>query len=135
MGEYVEVIKDVFEFAPDYLLRVGYSAHAIVGPDGTIYRCREDDQGAYHALGHNTDSLGIEIMVSGKHNIKSLTNAMKTKYITDNQYDALLYQCREWKKKHNITKIVRHSDISPGRKIDPGTGFPMAQFLSDLEAE
>lgn len=135
MGEYVAVSKDEYEYAPDYLMRQGLSAHALIAPNGTIYRCRQDDQGAYHALGNNTDTLGIEIMAEGKHDYSSFAHKIKTPYLTDEQYASLLWQCCEWCKLYKIKKIVRHMDLSPGRKIDPGLGFPMAQFLSDLEKE
>src|SRR5690606_28750529 len=54
-------------YAPDFLLSVGLSAHALVTPDGDIIKCREDTQGAFHAKGLNTDSLGIEFLLPG-HN-------------------------------------------------------------------
>lgn len=135
IGEYVDVGTGEFEYAPDFLQRQGLSAHGMVAPNGTVFRCRQDTEGGYHAQGFNTNSLGIEIMVAGQHDYASFARAIKTPYITNEQYAALLSQCREWCKLHRITKIVRHSDVSPGRKIDPGAGFPMAQFLSDLEKE
>lgn len=127
MAEYVGE-----EHAPDFLLRSGLSAHALVAPDGTLYRCRDDDQGAYHAKGFNQHSLGIEVLVAGRHDYSSFAKAIALHYITDAQYAAVLAQCREWLRLHDIAKVVRHSDLSPGRKIDPGAGFPWSKFLSDL---
>lgn len=127
MAEYVGE-----EHAPDFLLRSGLSAHALVAPDGTLYRCRDDDQGAYHAKGFNRHSLGIEVLVAGRHGYDSFAKAIALHYITDAQYAAVLAQCQEWLKLHDITRVVRHSDLSPGRKIDPGAGFPWGRFLSDL---
>lgn len=135
MGEYVQISDSDYEHAPDYLLKKGLSAHAMAAPDGTIYRCRPDDHGAYHALEHNTDSLGIEILVRGEHDYHSFTKAIGTHYLTDAQYAAVVWQCKEWMRKHHITKILRHSDVSPGRKIDPGAGFPWNKFLEDLKKE
>lgn len=135
MGEYIQVGESDYEHAPDYLMRQGLSAHAMAAPDGTIYRCRPDSLGAYHAREHNTDSLGIEVMVSGKHDYNSFARAIGTHYLTDAQYDAVVWQCKEWMQKHKITKILRHSDVSPGRKIDPGDGFPWDKFLEDVKTE
>jgi N-acetyl-anhydromuramyl-L-alanine amidase AmpD len=132
MAEYVEVEHGQYEHAPDFLLRSGLSAHALAAPDGIIYRCRNDEQGAYHALGFNTDSLGIEIMVAGHHNYAQFATAIAHPYLTDMQYEAVLEQCREWLRLHSITRVTRHSDISPGRKIDPGAGFPWQRFITDL---
>lgn len=132
MGEHVITGPGEAEHAPDFLLRSRLSAHALIAPDGTTYRCRADGEGAYHAKGYNTNSLGIEIMVAGRHDYSTFARALATNWVTDAQYAAALSQCREWLGLHNITRVVRHSDISPGRKIDPGAGFPWARLLEDL---
>lgn len=131
MGEYVFNGNDIV-YAPDFLLRQGLSAHALITPDGTVYRCRKDDQSAYHAKGFNTNSLGVEIMVLGRYDHTSLKREMENKYIKPEQYEALVEQCKEWLKLHKIKNIFRHSDVSPGRKYDPGNGFPWEQFLTDI---
>lgn len=134
MGEYIKETekKGAALFAPDYLDSVGLSAHALVSPFGTVYRCREDNEGAYHAKGFNTDSLGVEILCYGEHDYTSFSKTIKTEYIKKVQYDALVALCREWIKLYNITEIHRHSDLSPGRKIDPGRGFNFDKFLNDI---
>jgi len=134
MGEYVTPDGISYESAPDFLENLGLSAHALVQPNGMILRLREDTEGAYHARGFNTDSLGIEILVPGKHTYGTFIKAIGTKYVSDAQYTAALEQCREWVQKFGITKIVRHSDISPGRKVDPGRGFPWEAFLQEVYA-
>jgi len=121
--------------AADFLKHTGLSAHALVSPDGTVYRCRKDNEGAYHAAGFNTDSLGIEIMVSGKHDYSSFLHTILHRYTTEAQYSALVEQVREWIKRYSITDIKRHSDVSPGRKIDPGAGFDWEKFLEDVKNE
>lgn len=134
MGEYIFTGNgNEIEYAPDFLYNMGLSAHRLVAPDGTIIVCRDDKQGAYHAKGFNTDSLGIEIMIQGRYDHISLKREMETPYIKLAQYDALVQQCKEWIKLYNITEIKRHSDVSPGRKSDPGAGFPWDKFLSDLK--
>src|SRR5210317_1860024 len=71
--------------ATDFLEKIGLSAHALVAPSGNIYICRDDDQGAYHAKGYNTDSLGIEFLVAGHHNYGSFLETIKTDWVTDEQ--------------------------------------------------
>jgi N-acetylmuramoyl-L-alanine amidase len=44
---------------------------------------------------------------------------------TEAQLAALDVVCREICREYGITEIVGHSDISPGRKFDPGCAFPM----------
>lgn len=127
-GEGVETL-----YAPDFLASQGISAHAMVDPDGTIIRCREDNEGAYHARGFNVDSLGIEVLVQGNHNYATFLKAIETKWITPEQYMATLEQCANWMKKYDIRRILRHSDVSPGRKVDPGAGFPWGAFIYDLK--
>lgn len=135
MGEYVKDVDGDFIFAPRLLENMGLSAHAMVAPDGKIYRCREDNEGASHAKDFNTDSLGIEILVAGQHDYASFTKAIKTDYVTAQQWDAAVWQVREWVRLYGITKIVRHSDLSPSRKIDPGSGFPWGKFLAAVKKE
>ena len=108
------------------------SAHSLVAPDGTNYRCRKDTEGAYHALNHNTDSLGIEFLVEGNHNYSSFLKAIKDPYLTKLQYEAGVEQVREWIELYDIHTVVRHSDLSPERKVDPGDGFPWDKFLIDV---
>ena len=121
-----------YEHAPDFLVRMKLSAHVLAAPDGTLIRCRNDNETAYHAQGFNSNSLGLEVLVAGKHTYASFLRAISTPYLTDAQYAAVVTQCREWVKLHGITNIQRHSDVSPGRKVDPGDGFPWSKFLIDL---
>ena len=118
--------------AVQYLARVGLSAHAIIAPDGENYRCRKDNQGAYHALGHNTDTLGLEFLVSGVHTYSTFLNTIRTPYITTQQYEVGVEQVKFWIKHWGITEVLRHSDISPERKVDPGDGFPWVMFKKDI---
>ena len=135
MGEYILRDDGVnYEHATDFLNRMKLSAHALVTPQGEVLRLRNDDETAYHAQGFNTNSLGMEILVAGNHTYRTFTKAIDQPYVTDAQYAAAVAQCREWVEKYNITRIVRHSDLSPGRKIDPGDGFPWDQFLVDVRA-
>lgn len=117
--------------ATDFLAKLGLSAHALISPNGDVYICRDDSQGAYHARGYNTDSLGIEFLVKGHHNYGSFLEAIKGDYITDEQWDAGVSTVKTWIRSYSIIrdKILRHSDVSPGRKVDPGSGFKWDNFL------
>ena len=122
--------------ATDFLEKIGLSAHALVAPSGDIHICRDDDQGAYHAKGYNTDSLGIEFLVEGHHNYGSFLEKIKTDWVTDEQFQAGVDAVRNWMTTYDIPieKVVRHCDISPGRKVDPGVGFKWEKFLAVLGA-
>ena len=134
MGEFILDPHPIH--ASDFLAKLGLSAHALVEPTGDIIICRDDDQGAYHAKGYNTNSLGIEILVTGHHNYGSFIEKIKSPWCAPEQFDATVQHVRHWMVEHNIPieKVVRHSDISPGRKVDPGAGFQWDMFLEELES-
>lgn len=116
----------------DWLNEIGLSAHALCTPNGEIIRCRKDDQGAWHAKGHNENTLGIEFLVPGVHGYGSFIETIKRPYLTDKQHRAGTEFVKNWMDLWDITEIQRHSDIDPNRKKDPGKGFPWVQFLEDL---
>jgi len=131
MAEYIIDGKRKDHAVP-FLERYELSAHALAAPDGSIYRCREDDENAWHAKGYNRDSLGIEFLVPGDHDYASFLEAIKHPYLTDAEYTNGLEQVREWMDLYPIVSVDRHSDVSPGRKVDPGDGFPWEEFRADL---
>lgn len=118
-------------YAASFLERVRLSAHVLVAPDGTIIRCRDDLQGAWHAKGHNTDTLGMEILVPDAYNLTELKARTATPgWMSPAQFDAVVNQCRYWLRTHDIQRIERHSDVDPERRwFDPGKGFPWDEFL------
>jgi N-acetylmuramoyl-L-alanine amidase len=128
MGEYIDGTH-----ASSFLRNVGLSAHILVCPDGKIIRCRQDNQGAYHARGHNANSLGIEFLVAGDHTYGTFSEAIKKPYLADGQYEAGMEFVRdEWFIKKGIRQMERHSDVSPERKVDPGEGFPWERFKREV---
>ena len=117
--------------ATDFLEKIRLSAHALVDSKGHTFICRDDDQGAWHAKGYNKNSLGIEFLVEGHHTYATFLEAIKADYVTFEQFDAGVAAVRNWVEAYDIprNRVVRHSDISPGRKVDPGTGFKWQKFL------
>ncbi len=98
------------------------SAHYVICRDGTLHHMLNDYLRAWHAgagkWGNNTDinstSVGIEIDNNGKDSFfLAQLNTL---------YGVLAYL----KKAYNIpaANFIGHSDIAPGRKIDPGILFP-----------
>ena len=131
MSEYL-IVNGKNVHAPEFLKSIGLSVHACVTPAGIIIRSRDDTQGAYHARKHNKNSLGIEFLVKGNHNYSSFSKAIKEDYVTPEQYEAGIALVKEWIELYKITDIVRHSDLDPERKIDPGVGFNWGKFISDV---
>jgi len=128
-----EIIIDKIKYsAVEWLEKLRLSAHALITPDGEVMRCREDHEGAYHARGFNTDSLGVEFLVPGKHNYSTFLKEIEKDWVTDAQYEAGTVLLKNWMAKFNINRVERHSDVSPGRKVDPGNGFKWNDFLRGL---
>ena len=126
MGEYILDPDPIH--APDFLEKLGLSAHVLVAPNGDIYSCRDTDEGAWHARGYNKNSLGIEFLVEGEHDYGSFLKAIKNPWVKHEQLESGVTVVRTWLADYDIEKVVRHSDISPGRKVDPGEGFPWPEF-------
>lgn len=132
MAEYIKDPDPIH--APTFLEQYKLSAHALITPSGDTILCRDDDQRAWHARGYNTDSLGIEFLVEGEHDYASFVEKIKSPYLSVMQFDAGIEAVRSWIDAYDISinRIDRHSDLSPGRKVDPGAGFPWKIFLERL---
>ncbi|WP_300531594.1 N-acetylmuramoyl-L-alanine amidase [Maricaulis sp.] len=108
------------------------SAHYMVEEDGRIFRLVAEDKRAWHAgvsswggkSDINSASVGIEI-VNGGHDF-GLPDFPQV------QIDAVIALTREVMQRHRIkpAQVIGHSDIAPGRKIDPGEVFPWNQLVS-----
>jgi len=131
MAEFIES-DDTGYFAVDWIRKCNLSVHAFVTPSGVLIRSRQGRQGAWHAKHYNMNSLGIEFLVPGIHTYDTFIDTIRNPYLTAVQYQSGLEQVQAWVDEYGITEINRHSDLSPGRKEDPGTGFPWTDFLSDL---
>ena len=127
MAEFIEAGEHDFS-AWGLLYSLGLSAHYLVTPTGVVIQCRDDDETAWHARGYNTNSIGIEVLVAGEHTYETFIERIKTPWVYGEQYTALVGLC----KRFEGLSFVRHSDVSPGRKFDPGEGFQWETFLKDI---
>ncbi|TIM66286.1 MAG: N-acetylmuramoyl-L-alanine amidase [Mesorhizobium sp.] len=99
------------------------SSHYLVHEDGRIVR--ESDR-AWHAgksswFGRsdiNSCSVGIEVVNPG--------HSLGYRNFPKRQIDALTGLCKGIVQRHSIPaqRVLAHSDVAPGRKIDPGERFP-----------
>ncbi len=104
------------------------SAHYVICKDGTVHHMLNDYLRAWQAglskWGNNTDinssSIGIELDNNG------------FEYFTDPQINSLLILLDTLKTKYKIPQenFIGHSDIAPGRKVDPNWRFPW-KILAD----
>ena len=107
------------------------SAHALIKRDGSIIQFVPFDKRAWHAGEScyqgtqrcNDFSIGIEL------------EGTDTDAFEINQYEALVELVKALCKTYpSITtkRIAGHSDIAPGRKTDPGSGFDWNKLSSLL---
>lgn len=104
------------------LARTQVSAHYVICEDGTIHHMLNDLLRAHHAgvskWGNATDlnssSIGIELDNDGYEKF------------TDPQINSLLEILGRLKRAYNIptANFIGHSDVAPGRKVDPNRNFP-----------
>ena len=120
--------------AEEFLKDVGLSAHFLLCPDGSFIKLRKTTEKAWHAKGFNTNSVGIEILAEGDHTYETFLEKIKTDYVTDAQKEALVEMSNGIIEYFDIAHedVLRHSDVSPERKYDPGTGFDWEDFKSKL---
>lgn len=135
MGEYI-CDPDPLH-ASKFLENYKLSAHILVGSNGDLWRLRNDYDIAWHARGHNTNSLGIEFLVEGEHTYGTFIDAIREPgWVTAEQWTAGIVVIKDWCNHFNIpiTSVHRHSDLSPGRKVDPGAGFNWDNLLSEISS-
>jgi N-acetylmuramoyl-L-alanine amidase len=108
------------------------SAHYLVYEDGRIVQMVREGDRAWHAgksywLGErdlNSASVGIEIANPGHHGYLDFPVA---------QIEAVIKLCRGIVRRHKIIPemVLAHSDIAPGRKVDPGEKFPWGRLAAE----
>ncbi len=119
--------------------KTGNSGHYYVDRDGSVYRYVREDRTAYHVIGRNRNSIGVELVNLGRY-----PNWFHSKHQEVNeeypqaQVDSLKEFLSEMKRRYpHLAKIARHSDLDTlmipaqdnpdiriRRKIDPGPLFP-----------
>ena len=102
------------------------SSHYLVHEDGRIVQMVREADRAWHAgsgswqgLGDiNSSSIGIEIVNPG------IEGGLPD--FPAQQIDAVIALCRDISARRAIRRerVLAHSDVAPGRKIDPGPRFP-----------
>ncbi|MDA7747295.1 1,6-anhydro-N-acetylmuramyl-L-alanine amidase AmpD [Psychromonas sp.] len=115
----------------DCLQGLEVSAHCVIRRDGAIEQYVPFTQRAWHAgissfqgrEGCNDFSIGIEL------------EGTDCSTYTEEQYRTLVETTKQIQRQYpQITTehIVGHSDIAPGRKTDPGSGFDWCKYLNAL---
>jgi len=102
------------------------SSHYLVHEDGRIVQMVRESDRAWHAgkgswFGRtdiNSCSVGIEIVNPG--------HSLGYKAFPKRQTDAVIGLCVGIAGRHSIApqRVLAHSDVAPGRKVDPGEKFP-----------
>ena len=108
------------------------SAHYFVFEDGRILSLVPEARRAWHAgaaswageTDINSRSIGIEIANPG--------HPGGLPPFPEAQIDAVIALCRDILGRHPIPshRVLAHSDVAPGRKLDPGERFPWASLAA-----
>lgn len=101
------------------------SAHYVVLEDGRIVQLVSEARRAWHAglaswcgvTDINSFSIGIEIV--------NLGHEAGLPAFPQVQMDAVIALCKDAMRRHGISpkRVLAHSDVAPGRKVDPGERF------------
>lgn len=128
------------------------SAHYLIAADGKIFQLVDESKRAWHAGNSswrdnnqmNTYSIGIEIVNPGfsktnknpctiNQDIWNQSTAVQVAgssyywyHFTPEQVDSVIKLCKDIMQRYDIAPelVLGHSDIAPGRKVDPGPLFP-----------
>jgi N-acetylmuramoyl-L-alanine amidase len=111
---------------------VEVSAHYFIADDGRILQLVPEARRAWHAgqscwageTDINSASIGIEIQNAG--------HAFGAPPYQKVQIEAVIALCRDIASRHAIKpeRVLAHSDVAPGRKIDPGEYFPWDELAA-----
>jgi N-acetylmuramoyl-L-alanine amidase len=106
------------------------SSHYLVNEDGRVVQMVRESDRAWHAgksfwqgvTDINSHSVGIEIVNPG--------HEFGYRGFPRSQIDAVIGLCRGIIDRHRIVphRVLAHSDVAPGRKVDPGEKFPWRQL-------
>lgn len=108
------------------------SCHYLVHDDGRIVQMVRESDRAWHAgksswkgvADINSCSVGIEIVNPG--------HAFGYVEFPDAQIEAVIELCAGIASRHNVApeRVLAHSDVAPGRKVDPGELFPWGKLFA-----
>jgi AmpD protein len=130
-GEYGgDAIERLFTNRLPEMSDLRVSAHFLIRRDGELVQFVPLEARAWHAGASrwrgrercNDISIGIEL------------EGTDDSAFAGAQYRQLAALVRALTGKTYIRDVAAHSDIAPGRKIDPGSGFDWRRFLSGLAA-
>jgi len=101
----------------------GLSVHYIIDRDGIIYYAVDEIRTAFHAQGWNARSIGIEIVNTGRSNIK----------YTDEQYNSIKSLIKDiesrWPSiKFDNEHVIGHYEGSTTGKWDPSPNFDWSRI-------
>jgi N-acetylmuramoyl-L-alanine amidase len=126
--------------AEDWLCNVEsqVSSHYLIHEDGRIVQMVPEAARAWHAgqsswkgeADMNSRSIGIEIANPGHMNADP---ANPPAPFDDRQIEAVIALCHSIMARWGIARerVLAHSDVAPGRKIDPGELFPWARLAGE----
>lgn len=111
----------------------GVSAHYAIDLDGTVHALVPEEKRAWHAgkgcwrgiTDVNSASIGIELVNIG---IERGDEGFPAKPFPALQIAALHDLIDDIRRRRGPLELVGHSDVAPGRKLDPGPFFPWAKF-------
>lgn len=116
------------------------SCHYFVFEDGRIWQMVPESRRAWHAgksswhgeTDMNSRSIGIEIANAGHDLSRMPPEPGKYPDFPEAQIDAVIRLVADIKARWSIpdARILAHSDIAPGRKVDPGERFPWERLAA-----
>ncbi len=129
-----------FEESLKTLTQGQVSSHYLISREPPkIFQLVDENRRAYHAgesywkgaTALNASSIGIEVVNRGGR--FGPDGHLHWQDYPKEQIDLLISLCKEIVKRHGITpdRVLGHSDIAPGRKVDPGPKFPWERFAKE----
>lgn len=129
-----DTLAHTFSYLIDSVEPHRVSSHYVIDRDGMVYQLVDESKRAWHAgvsewdgmTDLNSHSIGIEFQCPAV--------GEKLGDFTMPQIKSGIELCREIRQRHTIPlrNLVRHSDIAPGRKQDPGALFPWDEFVAQV---